>query len=249
MTDAALQSLGDAALAANRPAEAVAALDEYSQTTQRPALLLLRGEAREQAGRPLDAVADYQALYMRFATSEQARQAATKLGFLRGSLGDKFSAAGARSKARARRDCNLARKTGAMRAMNTPRSCRNSPAPIASVRNCASWNAAWRSARRLRRWRRSRSPILTWMPSVLIRSPNIIAHSNKKLRWWQPSKAWFRARRRATGPSPRSSWRATTIGCSSIATARRATTSGSKKISLLHRMRRLRSGASLGPRF
>ncbi|MDR3722595.1 MAG: transglycosylase SLT domain-containing protein [Candidatus Acidoferrales bacterium] len=90
MTDAALQSLGDAALAANRPAEAVAALDEYSQTTQRPALLLLRGAAREQAGRPLDAVADYQALYMRFATSEQARQAATKLGFLRGSLGESF---------------------------------------------------------------------------------------------------------------------------------------------------------------
>ena len=51
MTDAALQSLGDAALAANSPAEAVAALDEYSQTTQRPALLLLRGEAREQAGK------------------------------------------------------------------------------------------------------------------------------------------------------------------------------------------------------
>jgi len=86
MTEAALQSLGDAALAANRPAEAVAALDEYSQTTQRPALLLLRGEAREQAGKPLDAVADYQAVYLRFATSEQSRQASTKLGFLRSSL-------------------------------------------------------------------------------------------------------------------------------------------------------------------
>ena len=90
MTDAALQSLGDAALAANQPAEAVAALDAYSQTTQRPALLLLRGEAREQAGKPLDAVADYQAVYMRFATSEQARQAGTKLGFLRSSLGADF---------------------------------------------------------------------------------------------------------------------------------------------------------------
>jgi len=86
MTDAALQSLGDAALAANQPAEAVAALDAYSQTTQRPALLLLRGEAREQAGKTLDAVADYQAVYLRFATSEQARQAGTKLGFLRASL-------------------------------------------------------------------------------------------------------------------------------------------------------------------
>ncbi len=90
MTDAALQSLGDAALAANQPAEAVAALDAYSQTTQRPALLLLRGEAREQAGKPLDAVADYQAVYLRFATSEQARQASTKLGFLRSSLGANY---------------------------------------------------------------------------------------------------------------------------------------------------------------
>ncbi len=87
LTDAALQSLGAAALAANQPAEAAAALDAYSQTTQRPALLLLRGEAREQAGKTLDAIADYQAVYMRFATSEQARQAATKLGFLRGTMG------------------------------------------------------------------------------------------------------------------------------------------------------------------
>jgi soluble lytic murein transglycosylase len=90
MTDAALQSLGNAALAANQPGEAVAALDAYSQTTQRPALLLLRGEAREQAGKPRDAVADYQAVYMRFATSEEARQAGTKLGFLRSSLGADF---------------------------------------------------------------------------------------------------------------------------------------------------------------
>ena len=90
MTEAALQALGTAALAANQPGEAVEALDDYSQTTQRPALLLLRGEAREAAGKPLDAVADYQALYLRFATGEQARQAATKLGFLRSTLGANY---------------------------------------------------------------------------------------------------------------------------------------------------------------
>ena len=90
MTDAALQSLGTAALAANQPGDAVAALDAYSQTTQRPALLLLRGEAREASGKALDAVADYQAVYMRFATSEQARQAGTKLGFLRGTMGASY---------------------------------------------------------------------------------------------------------------------------------------------------------------
>jgi soluble lytic murein transglycosylase len=92
MTDAALQSLGDAALASNQPGDAVTALEAYAQTTQRPALLLLRGEAREQAGKPLDAVADYQAVYLRFAVSEQARQAATKLGFLRSSLAPNYPA-------------------------------------------------------------------------------------------------------------------------------------------------------------
>src|ERR1700691_6134446 len=92
MTDAALQSLGDAALAANQPGDAVTALEAYAQTTQRPALLLLRGEAREQSGKPLDAVTDYQAVYLRFAVSEQARQAATKLGFLRSSLAPNYPA-------------------------------------------------------------------------------------------------------------------------------------------------------------
>jgi soluble lytic murein transglycosylase len=87
LTDQVLQSLGDAALAANEPGDAAAQLDGYSQTTQRPALLLLRGEAREATGKTLDAIADYQAVYMRFATSEQARQAGVKLGFLRDSMG------------------------------------------------------------------------------------------------------------------------------------------------------------------
>jgi soluble lytic murein transglycosylase len=91
ITDQVLQSLGAAALASNQPAEAIDALDAYSLTTARPALLLLRAEAHEQAGQPLDAVTDYQALYMRFATSEQAKEAGRKLGFLRSSLGEKFS--------------------------------------------------------------------------------------------------------------------------------------------------------------
>ena len=92
MTEQALQSLGDAALAANQPGEAVAALDAYPSTSQKPALLFLRAEAREQAGKPLDAVADYQTLYMRFAVSEQGRESAKKLEFLRGSLGANFPA-------------------------------------------------------------------------------------------------------------------------------------------------------------
>jgi len=87
MTEQALASLGTAALASKRPAEAVAALDAYAPTPQIPALLFLRGQAHEQAGETLEAAADYQAVYTHFATSEQARQAALKLKFLRASSG------------------------------------------------------------------------------------------------------------------------------------------------------------------
>ena len=200
---------------------------------QRPALLLLRAEAREQAGKTARCRGRLSGRLHALRHQRTGAAGRHKARLPARQPRREISAAAARSAARARRVAFSARKAGAMRATNTPRSCRNSPARIASARNCASWNAAWRSARRLRRWRRSRSPILTWMPSVLIRSPNIIAHSNKKLRWWQPWKARFRARRRAAGPSRRSSSRGITIGCSSTATARRATTSGSRKIFLL----------------
>jgi soluble lytic murein transglycosylase len=92
MTDQALQSLGAAALAANQPASAVAALDAYTHTADRPALLFLRAEAYEEAGQPINAADDYEAVYMRYPPSEQAREAGLKLDFLRGSLGAKFPA-------------------------------------------------------------------------------------------------------------------------------------------------------------
>jgi soluble lytic murein transglycosylase len=85
MTDQALQSLGEAALAQNRPQDAVAALENYPLTPQRPALLLLRGEAREKAGDLPGAAADYQSVYMRYALSEQGREAGVKLDFMQGS--------------------------------------------------------------------------------------------------------------------------------------------------------------------
>ena len=85
MTEQALQSLGVAALALNRPDEALAALDAYPLTVQRPALLFLRGEVREQSGHQLDAAADYQTIYSLYPTSEQAREAGEKLNFLRSS--------------------------------------------------------------------------------------------------------------------------------------------------------------------
>lgn len=87
MTEQALESLGNAALASNRPAEAVEALQGYTLTSERPVLLLLRGRAREQAGQPVEAAADYQAVYLRFALSDQFAEARRRLDSLRGNLG------------------------------------------------------------------------------------------------------------------------------------------------------------------
>jgi soluble lytic murein transglycosylase len=86
MNDQALESLAGAAIALNQPNVALEALDAYPATKSKPALLFLRGEAREQAGRPLEAVEDYQLLYLRYPTAEQARQANAKLDFLRTTL-------------------------------------------------------------------------------------------------------------------------------------------------------------------
>jgi soluble lytic murein transglycosylase len=90
MTDQALQSLAETAVALNQPADAIAALDAYAATPEKPALLFLRAEAREQAGDPLQAAADYQAVYLHFPVTESARQAGLKLDILRESLGEKF---------------------------------------------------------------------------------------------------------------------------------------------------------------
>src|SRR5277367_2564414 len=92
ITDQALQSLGAAALATNQPGEILTALDGYAQTSEKPALLFLRAEAREQAGQPLQAAADYQTIYLNSPLSDQAREAGEKLSFLRSSLRDKLPA-------------------------------------------------------------------------------------------------------------------------------------------------------------
>jgi len=92
ITDQALQSLGTAALALNQPGESIAALDAYLATNDKPALLFLRAEAHELAGQKLQAAADYQAVYLRFALSDQSREAGLKLDYLRSSLGDQLPA-------------------------------------------------------------------------------------------------------------------------------------------------------------
>lgn len=87
MMEQALESLGTAAIAARKPADAVAALDAYAQTPQRSTLLFLRGQAHEQAGQILEAASDYRDVYERFPTSEHAREAGVKLDFLRSAPG------------------------------------------------------------------------------------------------------------------------------------------------------------------
>jgi soluble lytic murein transglycosylase len=92
IADQVLQSLGVATLAASQPAGILAALDDYQQTAQKPALLFLRAEAREQSAQPLLAAADYQTIYLHFPLSDQAREAGEKLSFLRSAHGDKLAA-------------------------------------------------------------------------------------------------------------------------------------------------------------
>ena len=91
MTEPALQAIGTATLALNQPADALAALDVYALTLQRPALLFLRGEAHEQSAQLVEAAKDYQAIYLQYPTSTQAREAGEKLNFLRsGKAGDQI---------------------------------------------------------------------------------------------------------------------------------------------------------------
>lgn len=92
LTEQALQSIGTSSLALNQPAEAIAILDGYAATPERPALLFLRAEALEQAGEKLPAAHDYQAVYLRFPLSDPSREAGMKLGYLSSSLGEKLPA-------------------------------------------------------------------------------------------------------------------------------------------------------------
>ena len=90
LTDQALQALAEAALAAGEPQRAAAALDAYEKTELKPALLLLRAQAREQAERSKPAASDYLALSYHFPLSDEARVAGEKIPALESTLGEKF---------------------------------------------------------------------------------------------------------------------------------------------------------------
>jgi soluble lytic murein transglycosylase len=92
LTDQALAALGTAAIASSQSKEILAAFDNYPELKDKPALLFLRAEAYEATNQPLKAAADYQKVYLVFSTSEQAREAGEKLGFLRSTLGNQIPA-------------------------------------------------------------------------------------------------------------------------------------------------------------
>jgi soluble lytic murein transglycosylase len=95
MTDTAVEGLAQAALATGRPQVAVSALEDYSQTTALPSLILLRAQAREKVAaangeKPFAATADYLDLVYRFPLSDEAMSAAYKIPILQSALGDQF---------------------------------------------------------------------------------------------------------------------------------------------------------------
>ena len=95
MSDAAVEALAQAALAAGRPEDAVAALTDYPRTTTRASLVLLRAQAREKVAAaknemPFAAAADYLDVVYRFPLSEEARTGVDKIPYLRLTLGEQF---------------------------------------------------------------------------------------------------------------------------------------------------------------
>jgi soluble lytic murein transglycosylase len=94
MSEQAVTSLAQTALAMSKNEVALAALDGYPNLTGKPALLLLRAQARENLpsvkAEKLLAAADYLDLYYRFPLSDEAKAAGQKIPALQAALGDQF---------------------------------------------------------------------------------------------------------------------------------------------------------------
>ena len=90
MTEQALASLGESALAASQPQEILDSLAAYPETDAKPDLLFIRAQAYEAAGQFQNAARDYLAVAYKFPTSSPAHEAAAKADLLRGKLGADF---------------------------------------------------------------------------------------------------------------------------------------------------------------
>lgn len=92
MSEQALESLGETALALAQPTKALVALETEGSAGSRPSLLFLRARAREAAGRLEAAAADYATVYYRFPLSSPSSEAGEKLRALERMLGEKVPA-------------------------------------------------------------------------------------------------------------------------------------------------------------
>ncbi|MGA7796919.1 MAG: transglycosylase SLT domain-containing protein [Candidatus Acidiferrales bacterium] len=95
MTELTVTSLAQTALEIGKSEAALAALDAYPNTNAKPALLLLRAQAREKisaakAEKPFAAAADYLDLYYRFPLNDEAKVAGQQIPALQSALGESF---------------------------------------------------------------------------------------------------------------------------------------------------------------
>jgi soluble lytic murein transglycosylase len=90
MLDSALQSLAEAAILEDQAPRAATALDDYPKTPQKPALLLLRADARKASGQLIAAAHDYLDLYYDFPLADESRLAQLRIAELSRQLGEAF---------------------------------------------------------------------------------------------------------------------------------------------------------------
>ena len=95
MAELSVTSLAQTALEIGKAKDALAALNAYPNTNTKPALLLLRAQAREKisaskAEKPAAAAADYLDLYYRFPLNDEAKEAGLKIPALQSALGESF---------------------------------------------------------------------------------------------------------------------------------------------------------------
>jgi soluble lytic murein transglycosylase len=90
MKEQLLEALAPTAIDTGHAQAAIDALDSYSATTARPALLLLRAQAYKAARQNARAAKDYQLLYYKNPLSDEGKAAAAALPGLRASLGAEY---------------------------------------------------------------------------------------------------------------------------------------------------------------
>jgi soluble lytic murein transglycosylase len=90
MTDLAVQSYAEGAIAQGDAQSAAKMLDACADTAQKPVLLLLRAQAREKSSSSIAAAKDYITIYYDFPLSDEARAASQRIPALGRELGDAF---------------------------------------------------------------------------------------------------------------------------------------------------------------